>query len=187
MDRRKISRRSLAAGMATLGGALIGTTAAVAASASGSTRKGSSAGASKLPAEDRLDLIELMSIYAWAYDTEDAALLASTFTPDGKLVVFGNVLVEGREGFSAFIDQAKEMKGEHGWQHLADHHVFRDYDGQSCNIYSYYTMAESDLQGGNVNMRAMGYYASHCVRDGTGWLFTERSVVRWNGELPFKA
>jgi hypothetical protein len=101
-------------------------------------------------------------------------------------VVFGNVLVEGGGGFPSFIERARAMKGDHGWQHLANHHVFSDYDGKSCKIYSYYTMAESDLQGGNLNMRAMGYYASNCARSENGWLFAERSIVRWNGKAPFK-
>lgn len=135
-------------------------------------------------AEDRMDIIELMARYAWAYDTQDAAALASTFTADGMLVVFGNALVSRPAEFPAFIAQAKAMKGDHGWQHLADHHLFRDYDGQHCTVYSYYIMPEGDQQGGNVNLRAMGYYISHCIRSADGWRFSKREVVRWSGQAP---
>lgn len=128
----------------------------------------------------------MMARYAWAYDTEDAAALASTFTPDGSLEVFGNVTVHSPTEFPAFLDQARQLKGEHGWQHLADHHLFRDYDGQNCIVYSYYLMPESDRQGGNVTLRAMGYYVSACSRTPRGWRFTKRSVVRWNGAAPFE-
>lgn len=137
-------------------------------------------------ADDRFALLELIARYAWAYDTEDAAALAATFTEDGVLEVWGKVMASGRAAFAPLIDQARMMKGEHGWQHLADHHIFRDYDGQRCTIYSYYTMPESDDSGGNVTVRAMGYYISHCQRTNEGWLFEKRSVARWNGKAPMK-
>jgi hypothetical protein len=137
------------------------------------------------PAEDRLDLIELMALYTWAYDCEDADLLRSTFTDDGVLEVFGNVLATAAGGFADFLAMARAMKQGKGWQHLADHHLFRDYDGQKCVIFSYYTMAEGNAAGGEVSMRAMGYYVSECRRTEAGWKFSKRSVVRWNGRLPF--
>lgn len=136
------------------------------------------------PADDRLAIIELIAIYSWAYDTEDGHALASTFTDEGVLEVFGSVKASDRAGFIAMIEEAAAMKGEHGWQHLTDHHVFRDYDGMHCTVYSYYTMPESDANGGNVTVRAMGYYVSHCVRTPDGWRFARRSVTRWNGKAP---
>ncbi len=139
----------------------------------------------RIPAEDRLDLLELMALYAWAYDTQDEAGLAATFTADGELEVFGNVLASGVMGFGPFLAQAGEMKGESGWQHLADHHVFRDFDGGSCTIYSYYTMAEANAQGAEARVRAIGYYISQCLRTPEGWRFARRQVVRWNGRKPF--
>ena len=138
------------------------------------------------PADDRLELIELMARYAWAYDTADAAALAATFTADGELEVFGNVLAGGALGFAGFFEQARAMRGDQGWQHLADHHLFREYDGRSCTIASYYTMAQGDAAGGNVAMRAMGYYLSRCTRTPAGWRFARRSVVRWNGQAPVR-
>lgn len=136
------------------------------------------------PAEERMAIIELMAIYAWAYDTQDAEALAFTFTADGQLEVFGNVLIASPADIPAFLAQASDMRGDHGWQHLTDHHLFRDYDGKSCTVYSYYTMPESDAQGGNGTMRAMGYYVSHCRRGEAGWKFARRSVNRWNGRAP---
>lgn len=183
MKKHHSTRRGLTGLLAGLGSAFAIGTSAFAAS----TKPDREAPQSDLspPVIDRLAIGELMALYAWAYDTEDADLLGRTFTPDGILEVFGNVLVSRREGFSAFIEQAQEMKGEHGWQHLADHHIFRDYSDHRCKVYSYYTMAQSDAKGGNVKMRAMGYYASDCIRTDSGWLFAKRSVVRWNGKLPF--
>jgi hypothetical protein len=77
------------------------------------------------------------------------------------------------------------MRGEHGWQHRTDHHVFRDFGGRHCTIYSYYLMPESDAAGGDVRVRAMGYYISHCQKLTDRWLFKKREVVRWNGKTPW--
>lgn len=175
------TRRDLALGATGL--PLIGL-AASADAAAPAVPAGGRARAS-VPAEDRLDMIELMARYAWAYDTGMADALAATFTPDGVLEVFGKTLATGRTGFAAFLATAAKMRGDSGWQHLSDHHVFRDYDGERCRIYSYYLMPESDAAGGNVHLRAMGYYVSHCVRTGAGWLFEKREVARWNGRQPF--
>lgn len=136
------------------------------------------------PADDRFAIFELIAHYAWSYDTANAAGLAATFLPDGVLEVFGNVLISGHSDIPAFLEQAAQMRGEHGWQHLSDHHLFRDYDGERCMVYSYYTMPEGDARGGNVTVRAMGYYISHCVRTPDGWRFAKRSVVRWTGVSP---
>lgn len=139
----------------------------------------------RISADDKLDIIELMARYAWAYDTSNEASLSATFTPDGVLEVFGKPLVEGRENFGPFLAMAADMRGAHGWQHLTDHHVFTDYDGASCKVFSYYTMPEAAPDGGSVQLRAMGYYISHCVRTPEGWLFSKREVIRWSGKQPF--
>jgi uncharacterized protein (TIGR02246 family) len=143
------------------------------------------AGPVRVPADDKLDIIELMARYAWAYDTSDVAAFAATFTPDGSLDIFGRQVAKGREAMPAFLASAYEMRKDNGWQHLTDHHVFAGYDGASCVVYSYYLMPESDSSGGNGHVRAMGYYVSHCVKQADGaWLFARREVFRWNGKRP---
>lgn len=157
---------------------------ALATPGSGKTRDaGRRAG--KPSAEDRLDIVELMARYAWAYDTSDAAAFADTFTADGVLEIFGRVVVSSPAMVPAFLETARQMRGDHTWQHLTDHHVFRDYDGKSCTVCSYYLMPQGDANGGNGTVRAMGYYISRCVRRNGEWRFARRSVHRWNGQAPF--
>jgi|GEM_PF-1217823 len=184
MTFKHISRRGLTRLLGAAGGLLVSAQVSAASNMDEPGAAMRKAEGARLSADDRLEIIELMARYAWAYDTEDAQALASTFTADGSLEVFGKLLVKHPSEFQAFLAQAKEMKGEHGWQHLADHHLFRDYDGQTCTAYSYYLMPEGDRQGGNVTLRAMGYYTSNCVRTAGGWRFSKRSVVRWNGKAP---
>lgn len=176
LDHRLLSRRGMVAG--TLGA----TVAAV------SLTDVSHADAMEMPrisADDRLDIIELMAKYAWSYDTSDVEGFAHTFTPDGIVEVFGKEMARGRETMRSFLEQGFAMRGDKGWQHLTDHHHFRDYDGKSCTIYSYYFMTEGDGNGANVHLRAMGYYISHCVKIDHRWFFKKRAVFRWDGKRPW--
>jgi hypothetical protein len=157
---------------------------AMAAPGSGKARGGERE-VGRISAADRLDIIELMARYAWAYDTSNAAALADTFTADGVLEIFGRVAISSPEMVPGFLETARQMRGDHAWQHLTDHHIFRDYDGKACTVYSYYLMPQGDATGGNGTVRAMGYYVSHCVRQGGSWRFARRSVHRWNGQAPF--
>jgi hypothetical protein len=176
-DEKDLSRRAFAKGAAaTIAGTAAGT-------AAGATPL---AGLRPpLPVEDRLALLDLMARYAWGYDTGNLALFAGTFTLNGVLEVLGKVMAQGREQMGAFLDSAATMRGPHGWQHRTDQHVFRDVAANRCTVYSYYLLPESDANGGNVTLRAMGYYVSHCVRVDGEWLFSRREVHRWNGRLPW--
>lgn len=176
----RISRRDLGLQVTTAG--LLGVALAAAGSAHAADEPGSK---HRLSADDRLDIIDLMARYAWAYDTSSTAALAATFTDDGVLEVFGKPLAGGKLGFASFIAMANDMRKDHGWQHQTNNHVFTEYDGQSCKVFSYYLMPESDAQGGDVHVRAMGYYESLCVRTPQGWRFARRAVTRWNGKQPF--
>jgi ketosteroid isomerase-like protein len=172
LTRRDLARAAAATGLAGAAPALVATPAA------GAT-------VPRLSAEDRLDIIELMARYAWAYDCLDAAALAATFTPDGILAVSGKVMAQGQAGFASFIATAAAMRQANGWQHLTDHHVFTAHDATHCTVHSYYLMPESDAAGGNVHLRAMGYYESLCQRTRQGWRFARREAIRWNGRQPF--
>jgi len=180
MDRNLfLSRRDLAIAASGL------SLAATVATPAGAAGQAPASSPVRVPAEDRLDIIELMARYAWAYDTSHAEALGATFTLDGVLEVFGKPLVTNRAGFKQFLAMAADMRKDHGWQHLTDHHVFADYDGSRCKVFSYYLMPEADASGGDVHVRAMGYYVSHCIRTDAGWLFEKREVLRWSGKQPF--
>ena len=179
-----VNRRRFTSVLGGILGVSVGTLSSLHPARAGATPLRRSPASGTPPADDQLAIIELMARYAWAYDTDDAHALASTFTEEGILEVWGKVMASNKADFEQIISQGHAMRGDHGWQHLTNHHLFRDYDGQNCTVYSYYTMPESDPNGGNVTLRAMGYYVSHCVRIGGDWFFKKRSVSRWNGKAP---
>lgn len=139
---------------------------------------------SRIPAQDRGEIIELMARYAWAYDTGEIQDLLDTFTDDGTMVVFGD-LIGGKDQIGPFIADAVTRRGTAGWQHLTDHHIFRDFTGDLCTAYSFYLMAEADETGANGRVRAMGYYTSYCRKENGEWLFARRDVTRWNSHRPW--
>lgn len=171
LTRRDIAR--LSAGLAALSLPATATPAAT-----GKRRQ------ARIPAQDRLEVMELIALYAWAYDTSHPDDLVDTFTQDGTLTVFGRP-IGGREEIRSFIAGAIANRGEAGWQHLTDQHVFRDYSGERCTVYSFYLMAEADRSGGNGRVRAMGYYVSHCRKEAGEWRFASREIVRWNSKRPW--
>lgn len=155
-----------------------------AASALPATAQAADRPSARLPPGDRLEIIELIARYAWAYDTGHLEDFLDTFTPDGSMIGFGT-LIEGKPAIRTFIAGIIAARGTAGWQHLTDHHVFRDVGAKSCTVYSYYMMAEVDPQGGNGQVRAAGYYISHCRKDGGAWRFARREVCRWNSQRPW--
>lgn len=176
-DDTTFSRRELARlGIAAAGMTLPAILSVPAAAATGTTRR--------IPTADRLEIIELIARYAWAYDTNEVEDLLATFTPDGTMWTFGE-LVGGRDKIAEMIAGNATRRGSAGWQHLTDHHVFRDFTGKSVTVYSFYTMIEADVTGANGRVRAIGYYTSYCRKVGNEWLFARRDVTRWNGKRPW--
>lgn len=174
-DKTKLSRRDVA----RLGTGI----AALAVPAAAAAAAQPSRGGARISAGDRLEIIELMARYAWAYDTNETQDMLDTFTDDGVLYVFGNK-VGGKAEIPAFLAEGVNMRGE-AYQHLTDHHVFRDFTGNACTVYSFYTMIDADKNGSNGRVRAVGYYVSYCRKERGEWRFARRDVVRWNGKQPW--
>jgi SnoaL-like domain len=165
----RISRRGLAA-LALAGGTAV-------AAAPATTRAGK-----PLPIADRLELTELIARYAWAYDCGEAELMADTFTADGSIEAWGKQVGSGRTGLIEFARGLFAERGDRDWQHLTDHHVFEG-GGESCTVYSYYSMLEGTrTDPREFRVRSFGYYVSECVRQDGGWRFRKRSIHRWNAQ-----
>ncbi|MGE0114388.1 MAG: nuclear transport factor 2 family protein [Steroidobacteraceae bacterium] len=142
--------------------------------------------ATRIGADDRFAILELMARYAWAYDAGDAELFADTFTPDGVLVAWGEEAGKGRDGLIALAEQLFEKRGEQDWLHMVDHHVFQG-DAKGCVVYSYYHMLEGSRTEKRFSVRSFGYYVSYCKKLQGEWYFTKRTINRWNSkQVPWK-
>ncbi|PQA87620.1 SgcJ/EcaC family oxidoreductase [Hyphococcus luteus] len=158
--------------------------AAGAAGLFGASQEASAAGAVKLSAGDRLEIMELLSRYAWAYDCNDPEAAAAAFTPDGSIEAFGQI-TKGREAIVKLIESVYEIRGDKIWTHLIDHYVFQP-TKEGCRVFCYWTQVEKIAPNENGNIRATGYYVTDCVQHDGAWLIERRAIVPWDGsKLPW--
>jgi uncharacterized protein (TIGR02246 family) len=173
----RITRRALAA----LAAGGVSHTAVTAHAANAATP------ANSLPFADRMELLELIARYTWAYDCGDAEAFAATFVPDGAMIAWGKEVARGQPALQAFARARFAERGDKDWQHLTDHHVFIG-NSARCHVYSYYSMLEGTRsEPRQFHVRSFGYYDSDCERGPGGWRFISRSIHRWNSNrLPWK-
>lgn len=135
---------------------------------------------------DRMEILELIARYGWAYDCGDAAAFADTFVADGILSAFGQEAARGRDALMAFARDRFAERGDKDWQHITDHHVF-EAAGARCNVYSYYSMFEGTREDPRTfRVRSFGWYSSDCERTAAGWRFRARGIHRWDASrLPW--
>jgi uncharacterized protein (TIGR02246 family) len=171
-----VSRRGLAAAFAGAGLAL-----APANSVRAAPRK------NRLSAEDRLDILELLARYAWAYDCGDAEAYADTFTEDGLFEgTFGEQVV-GRTAIRDYVQTLMAPRGADMVQHHNDH-VWIEGEGDRCTVYCYWMQVQQKAGEKTCSVRNIGYYVSECVKIDDIWYFKKRSIPLWNGKaIPWKA
>ncbi len=127
-----------------------------------------------LTAADRLEIIELQSIYAWAIDQRQFDLLRQAFTADA---VVRYPLVEPIVGVEALARYVEAFHAPHdGTQHLiANPWVIADGDGAIFRSYVTSTMLMTGCPGGEI-ARGGGYYVDRVVRTDDGWRVADRTV-----------
>jgi ketosteroid isomerase-like protein len=127
-----------------------------------------------LTAADRLEIIELQSIYAWAIDQKQFALLSQAFTDDA---VIRYPLAEPVVGVAALARYVEAFHAPHdGTQHLiANPWIVADGDEVLFRSYVTVTMRIVDFPGGEY-LRGGGYYVDRVVRTDAGWRVADRDV-----------
>ena len=134
----------------------------------------------ELSALDRLEIIELQSIYAWAIDGRATHAFAQAFTSDAdanyaefaRLVGYDGV---GRwmEAFHSPFDSTQHLISNH-WLHL---------DGSEV-LYRSYVQVTLMLRGhpGGELLNTGAYYLDRVVRTDLGWRIRTREVRNmWRG------
>jgi len=136
-----------------------------------------------LTAADRLEIIELQSIYAWAIDQKQFELLAQAFTADA---VVRYPLAAPVVGVQALARYVEAFHAPHdGTQHLiANPWVVADGDDAIFRSYVSCTMKITGFPGGE-HLQGGGYYVDRVVRTDAGWRVAERDVQNvWRNGNP---
>jgi hypothetical protein len=128
----------------------------------------------ELTERDRIEIVELQSIYAWAIDAKDSGLFALVFTDDVEARYPAAEPIRGLEAFTRYMDAFHEPLD--GTQHLiANHWLVPDEDAVAYRSYVVATMIAKGCPGGDV-FRGGGYYVDRVVPTDAGWRIASRDV-----------
>jgi uncharacterized protein (TIGR02246 family) len=135
--------------------------------------------ASRLTADDKLEIIELATRYARAADVCDEETFGDVFAPDGVLIIRGET-IGGPEEVRARLRQrwANAPEPPLGQHHVSDF-VF-DGDAERCTSRCYVTMLVAAADG--VRTTVMGHYVDEVVKRGGRWFFAKRDYRPWTRE-----
>lgn len=129
----------------------------------------------ELTALDRLEIIELQSIYAWAIDNKEGDLFAKAFTADLDARYPGLARLRGLDTFTTWMNVFHSVFD--ATQHLISNHSL-DIDGDVVTLRSYIQarLVRKDCPDGD-NCTGGGYYLDQVVRTDAGWRIRSRQVV----------
>lgn len=127
-----------------------------------------------IPADDRLELLDLVARYAFCCDTGRYGEVAELFTPDGVFdeTVIGLPLCTGPEAIDATF---RALGPSIAWLiHLNGNHHVTAYDGETtaatCHLH-----VEGSVNGRAI--RILGYYDDAYRKVEGRWLFERRTLV----------
>jgi ketosteroid isomerase-like protein len=139
---------------------------------------------SAIPVADRLAIHELLARYAWALDTGDLDALVACFTPDAVVIeqVFEDPdRWEGHVGIRRLGQHYFSAPGFPGRQHHVTQ-VLIDGDDSLARVRAFTFVTECRGEPPFV-LRFAGYYEDQVVKRHGEWLFTQRVIRLWDGQV----
>jgi 3-phenylpropionate/cinnamic acid dioxygenase small subunit len=135
----------------------------------------------RLPAEDRLDVAELIARHAWCVDTADVDGWVATFTTDGVFDLPGGRRYQGHDQLRAYMEAQVQAKPFPGQQHHVSQIVIEG-AGSPCSVRSHLLSTQRMSTGATV-IYGLGSYADTCVKVDGEWRFAKRIYRPWSGSL----
>jgi hypothetical protein len=134
----------------------------------------------QLTEADRLDIIQLQSIFAWALDHRDEELFEQAFTEDFVALYPGGKSLEGRDKFVQFTLGVHESHD--ATQHfIANHWLDPQDDHVIMRSYIILSVAAKDTPGGDL-FQGGANYVDKVVKTNEGWRIATREATRmWQG------
>lgn len=140
--------------------------------------------AAPLTTEDRVAINDLLARYAWALDTGDVDAFVSCFTPTA--IVIEEVFEEpdrweGADGIRALAEHFRNVPNFPGRQHHVSQ-LLVEGDGSKCSARSFVFVTECRGEPPYI-LRFAGYYHDQLVKSSDRWLFQQRIIRLWDGEV----
>ena len=152
----------------------------------------------KLTAEDRLEIQELYSRYAWGIDLADADMAMSTFTQDCWFDHLWQGKVQGHEEILKNL-QSLWNDRQHWWygrQHLMNHFIMEPSESEGeADVRCFFQILQYSVDYNTNFVFGIGTRQDHLIREKGRWVFqslyvnawTGMEQVPWQGELKMKA
>jgi hypothetical protein len=133
---------------------------------------------------DRIAINDLIANYAWALDTGDVESLVACFTPDA--VVIEEVFEEpdrweGCAKIRQFAEHFRNVPNFPGRQHHITNSVVTG-DSERCSVRSFALVTECQGEP-PYTLRFAGYYDDQLAKVRGQWLFEQRIIRLWDGEI----
>ncbi len=138
----------------------------------------------RLTVADRIAINDLLAEYAWALDTGDVNRLVACFTPDATVIeeVFEDAdRWEGRANIRRFAEHYRNVPDFPGRQHHVSQLVVQGHS-KSCSARSFAFVTECHGEP-PYTLRFAGYYQDQLVKARNRWLFRQRIIRLWDGEV----
>ena len=145
----------------------------------------------KLTAEDRLEIQELYSRYAWGIDLADLDMALSTFTADAWF----DHLWQGRvQGHEAITENLKKLWYDRqawwiGRQHLMNHFIMdpREEEGEA-DVRCFFQIIQHNVDYKNNFVMGIGARIDHVTKKEGRWKFQSLHVNAWTqlDDIPWK-
>jgi len=142
-----------------------------------------------MPAQDRGDITELYSRYAWGLDLADEELLLSAFAKDG---VFDHLWQGKAQGHEAILANARSLWNDrqHWWygrQHLFNHFLMEPHD-QGARVRCFFQIVQFNVDYGTNFVFGIGTRDDKVVRRDGRWVFQSLHVNAWTAadQIPWR-
>lgn len=122
---------------------------------------------------DRLEILQLFAIYAWAVDTANIEATATLFAPEAAMAdPFGRYVGPGPDGLRLFFSQLFARPEFAGRQHWVGQTVLEPTEeGYRADSYA---VVPASFRGSSINLHLLTYYKDVLVRRDGRWCFLER-------------
>jgi ketosteroid isomerase-like protein len=137
-----------------------------------------------LAVADRIAINDLLAEYAWALDTGDVDALVACFTPEAVVIeeVFEDAdRWKGRDNIRRFAEHYRNVPNFPGRQHHLSQLIVKG-DSKRCSARSFAFVTECHGEP-PYTLRFTGYYEDKLVKVNNRWLFRERIIRLWDGEV----
>ncbi|MTD57606.1 nuclear transport factor 2 family protein [Amycolatopsis pithecellobii] len=140
----------------------------------------------KITVADRLEILDLLAVYNWALDTDDADGFVSTFTDDGEFVTPRQVF-KGQSSLrelAKYLLEKREQGGPRSHFHNVSNVVLRG-DREEVRFVAQLIGPRTADDGGMVLQ--LGWYDDIIRNTPQGWRFARRHFREWPEHKPSRS